>query len=110
MAGKHYTINKGVNRPISFKGLQAQYILYLGVGLVVLLLLFAISYVLGISFWLSGTACGFMGYLLFETVFKLNRKYGRYGLKKRLARHKLPMGIKVRDRGFVRKLKQKENG
>ncbi|GGF42631.1 DUF4133 domain-containing protein [Echinicola rosea] len=107
---KRFTLNKGVNRPISFKGLQAQYILYLGIGLVVLLLLFAMGYVLGISFWINGTACGFMGYLLIEGVFGLNRKYGEHGLKKRMAFRKVPMGIKVRDREFIRKQDRKKHG
>nr|WP_262712406.1 DUF4133 domain-containing protein [Arachidicoccus ginsenosidivorans] len=35
-----YEINKGVNRAIEFRGLKAQYIYYLAVGLAVLLLLF----------------------------------------------------------------------
>ncbi|WP_215222669.1 DUF4133 domain-containing protein [Echinicola shivajiensis] len=103
-------INKGVNRPISFKGLQAQYILYLGIGLLVLLLVFAIAYVLGISFWIAGIGCGFLAYLLAEGVAGMNKKYGEHGMKKRMAHRRVPMGLKVRDRGFVRKLKQKENG
>jgi hypothetical protein len=32
-----YQINKGVGKPIVFRGLKAQYIAYLAVGLVVLL-------------------------------------------------------------------------
>ncbi|QDH81192.1 DUF4133 domain-containing protein [Echinicola soli] len=107
---KRYTLNKGVNRPISFKGLQAQYILYLGIGLLVLLLLFATGYVLGISFWINGVACGFMGYLLVEGVFRMNRKYGEHGLKKRMAHRKVPKGIKVRDREFIRKQNGKKHG
>ena len=43
-----YQINKGINRSIEFKGLKAQYILYLGVGLVGLLIFFAIIYIIGI--------------------------------------------------------------
>ena len=35
-----YTINKGMNRPIVFKGLKAQYIWYLGGGIVLLFMLF----------------------------------------------------------------------
>lgn len=107
---KRYTVNKGVNRPISFKGLQAQYILYLGIGLVVLLLVFAMGYVLGLSFWTNGVACGFMGYLLVEGTFKMNRKYGRHGLKKRLVHRKVPLGIKVRDREFIRTLNPTRHG
>ena len=39
-----YQINKGINKPIEFKGLKAQYIGYLAVGLVILLIGFAIMY------------------------------------------------------------------
>ena len=44
-----YPINKGINRPIEFKGLKAQYIWYLGAGLLGLLILFAILYIAGIN-------------------------------------------------------------
>lgn len=110
MKPTYFTINKGVNRPISFKGLQAQYILYLGIGLMALLLLFAIGYVIGISFWVNGIGCGFLAYLLFETVGGMNRKYGEHGMKKRMAHRKVPMGLKVRDRGFTRRLYPERHG
>jgi len=110
MERKTYTINKGVNRPISFKGLQGQYILYLGIGLLLLLLLFAVSYVMGISFWISGITAAFLAYLLFETVFKLNRKYGQHGMMKHMAHKKVPIGIKVKDRSCVKGLKSKRHG
>jgi hypothetical protein len=42
-----YSINKGINKPIEFKGLKAQYIGYLGGGLGYLLVLFAILYLIG---------------------------------------------------------------
>ncbi|MBD0288989.1 MAG: DUF4133 domain-containing protein, partial [Flavisolibacter sp.] len=41
MATSVYQINKGINKPIEFKGFKAQYIWYLGGGLVALLILFA---------------------------------------------------------------------
>jgi hypothetical protein len=49
MANSIYKINKGINKSIEFKGLKAQYIWYLGGGLVVLLILFAIMYIIGIN-------------------------------------------------------------
>ena len=42
-----YNINKGINKSIEFKGLKAQYIWYMGCGLVALLILFAILYICG---------------------------------------------------------------
>jgi len=40
-----YQINKGVSKPIVFKGLKAQYIAYLAIGLVFLLVAFAVLYI-----------------------------------------------------------------
>ena len=53
MANSVYKINKGINKPVEFRGLKAQYIWYLGGGLVILLILFAILYVIGINTFLS---------------------------------------------------------
>ena len=44
-----YKINKGINKPIEFKGFKAQYIWYLGISLVILLVLFAVLYIVGIN-------------------------------------------------------------
>ena len=49
MSNSVYQINKGINKPIEFKGLKAQYIWYLGGGLVALLIVFAIIYICGIT-------------------------------------------------------------
>ena len=48
MSTSVYQINKGINKPIEFKGLKAQYIWYLGGGLIALLILFAVLYICGI--------------------------------------------------------------
>ena len=48
MGNSVYKINKGINNPIVFKGLKGQYIGYLAIGLLVLLVLFAILYVIGV--------------------------------------------------------------
>ena len=52
MASSVYQINKGINKPIEFKGLKAQYIWYLGGGLVALLILFAIIYIAGVNMFI----------------------------------------------------------
>ena len=49
MSNSVYQINKGINKPIKFKGLKAQHIWYLGGGLVALLILFAIIYIIGVN-------------------------------------------------------------
>ena len=47
MKASVYQINKGINRPLEFRGLKAQYIWYLCGGCLALLILFAVIYVTG---------------------------------------------------------------
>src|SRR3569833_1789424 len=78
-----YPINKGINRPIEFKGLKAQYIGYLGGGLVIILVLFAILYLIGMAIYLCLLIIGGMGSLLFYKVLGLSHRYGQHGLIKK---------------------------
>jgi hypothetical protein len=93
-----YTINKGINKPIEFKGLKAQYIGYLGGGLVALLVLFAILYLIGLAVYCCILVIVGLGSLLFFKVFALSHKYGQHGLMKRRARRYLPSYLKFRSR------------
>ena len=49
MSNSVYAVNKGINKSIEFKGLKAQYIWYLGGGIITLLILFAIMYIIGLN-------------------------------------------------------------
>jgi hypothetical protein len=93
-----YTINKGINKPIEFKGLKAQYIGYLGAGLVALLILFAILYLLGTPVLGCLMVVAGLCSLLFYKVFGLSHKYGQHGLMKRNARRYLPTYLKFKSR------------
>ena len=93
-----YQINKGINKPIEFKGLKAQYIGYLGGGLVLLLILFAILYLIGVAVYCCVLAVSGLGSLLFQQVFSLSHKYGQHGLMKRHARRYLPTYLKFKSR------------
>jgi hypothetical protein len=95
-----YHINKGINKPIEFKGLQAQYIAYLAVGLVGLLLTFAIGYLLGVSLYVCLALVSGGGGLLFVQVFRLNHRYGQYGLMKKRAKKYIPQYIRCSSRKF----------
>jgi hypothetical protein len=103
MASSIYSINKGVNKSIEFKGLKAQYIWYLGAGLIGLLVLFAILYIAGANTYLCLVIILGCGTFLFTTVYRLNNKYGQYGMMKKAARRMVPTLIKVNSRKqFIR--------
>lgn len=93
-----YQINKGINRPIEFKGLKSQYIGYLGGGLVALLVLFAVLYLTGMAIYLCILLIAALGSGLFYKVFELSHRYGEHGLMKRNARRYLPDHLKFRSR------------
>ena len=89
-----YEINKGVNRSIEFKGIRAQYIIYLGMGLVLLLLLFAILYIAGCNTYLCLGIILPAGAGLILGVSALSKRYGKHGLLKKVAKNNLPTCVK----------------
>lgn len=98
MSTSVYTINKGINKPIEFKGFKAQYIWYLGGGLLVLLILFAALYICGVHPFICLAIILICGSGLFIYVGRLSNKYGEYGLMKKMAKKGVPGVIKSRSR------------
>ena len=90
MSNSVYQINKGINKPIEFKGLKAQYIWYLGGGLVILLVLFAILYIIGVNTFFCVGIIVILGTGLFMHVYTLSDKYGEHGMMKKVAKHGIP--------------------
>jgi hypothetical protein len=101
-----YQINKGINKPIEFKGLKAQYIGYLAGGLVALLILFAVMYIAGLPVYVCLAVVSALGSGLFYQVFKYSHTYGQYGLMKRTARRYLPGYLKFNSRKIFTRLKK----
>jgi Domain of unknown function (DUF4133) len=93
-----YQINKGINKPIEFKGLKAQYIWYLGGGLICLLILFAVMYIIGINTFICLGLILIFGTLFFMKIYKLSHRYGEFGMMKMLAKKSIPLCIKSRSR------------
>lgn len=100
-----YTINKGVNKSLEFKGIKAQYIIYLAIGLVALLILFAIMYIMNIPVFISLPIIAIGGFLLFTKVTQYSHKYGQHGLMKNTAHKKLPHAILCHTRKVFLSLK-----
>lgn len=93
-----YTINKGINKPIEFKGFKAQYIWYLGGGFVALLVLFAVLYICGINTFICLGLILLLGLGWFLFFSRLSHKYGEHGLMKKIAHKRVPHILKTYSR------------
>jgi hypothetical protein len=104
MSASVYTINKGINKPIEFRGLKAQYIWYLGGGLLVLLVLFAILYICGVNTYVLLFIILGLGAGLFMYVYRLSHRYGEHGMMKKVAKRSIPKRLKANSRKlFIKK-------
>jgi hypothetical protein len=104
MANSIYQINKGINKPIEFKGLKAQYIWYLGIGILGLLIVYASLYVTGVNQYLAIAITGALGAGMVSKVYGLSNKYGEHGMMKVLAKRSVPKVVKSNSRNVFRQL------
>lgn len=100
-----YSINKGIGKQVEFKGLRAQYLFIFAGGLLGVFLLFVIMYLSGISPMICiGFGISLATGLVWAT-FRMNRKYGAYGLMKAAAARSHPRRI-IHRRRIERLLRQ----
>lgn len=85
-----YPINKGINKPIEFKGIKAQYLVYMAAGFVALMMLFAVLFVLGLPIYICIGLVAILGSVLFSYVNRYSHKYGQYGLLKEAGYRQIP--------------------
>lgn len=77
-----YPINRGIGKPVEFKGLKSQYLFIFAGGLLSVFVIFVIMYMVGISQWFCiGFGVVTASILVWQT-FAMNAKYGEYGLMK----------------------------
>lgn len=110
MANSVYKINKGINRSIEFKGLKAQYIWYLGGGVILLMILFAILYIIGIPSIICIGIIATAGSFLVVKIYSMSKKYGEHGMMKAIARKGVPDVVKVKDRKVFSNPKNNNDG
>ena len=91
---EQYWIYKALGRQVVFKGLAGAFIWWMGIAFVLLLLLFAILYLLGIALWICLVIAigGGSGCLFF--ISRLSKKYGENGWMKTRSYKQLPKKIK----------------
>lgn len=107
MANSIYHINKGINKSIEFKGLRAQYIWYLAIGILVLLILFGGMYALGIPSFICIGLILIAGTFLVMKIYAMSAKYGEHGLTKEMAKRSIPKVVRCNSRRIFIKLKTK---
>ena len=98
MSNNVYQINKGINQSIEFKGLKAQYIWYLGGGIIILMIVFSILYIVGLPSFICVGIIGISGGLLVMKIYSMSHKYGEYGLMKALSKKQLPKAVRTYSR------------
>ena len=98
MANSVYKVNRGINQSIEFKGLKAQYIWYLGGGIVALMIIFAAMYIVGMPSFISVGLILIAGTILVIKVYAMSNKYGEHGMMKAFASKQVPKVIKFRNR------------
>ena len=102
-----YPINKGIGRPVEFKGLKAQYLFIFAGGLLALFILFVILYMVGIGQWICiGFGAASSSILVWQT-FALNARYGEHGLMKLGAARNHPRYL-INRRRIIRLFKNKQ--
>ncbi|MBW7892662.1 MAG: DUF4133 domain-containing protein [Chitinophagaceae bacterium] len=98
MANSVYHINKGINKSIEFRGLKAQYIWYLGGGVIFLLIVFAAMYISGIPSLVCIAVVALAGMALVIKIYSLSNKYGEHGMMKAIARRSIPQRVTCHSR------------
>jgi hypothetical protein len=99
-----YQINKGINKSIELRGLKAQYIWYFGGMVIILMIVFAILYILGAGAIIAIGVIGTGGVLMSMRIFEMSRKYGEHGMMKSLAKRQVPRVLKSYSRRIFQHL------
>lgn len=107
MSGSVYTINKGINKSIEFRGLRAQYIWYFAVLVIVLMIVFAVLYIAGAGIVICMGSTGTLGALGGIRTFRLSHRYGEHGMMKSIARRQVPKVLRSYSRRIFQNLERK---
>ena len=96
-----YPINKGIGRSPEFKGLKSQYLFIFAGGLRALFVVFVIMYMAGMDQWTCIGVGVISAAVLVRATFRMNTKYGEWGLMKLRALRRHPRYI-INRRKFLR--------
>ena len=88
-----YPVNRGIGKPVEFKGLKSQYLFIFCGGLLAVFVVFIILFMAGVNQWLCIGFIVSASLLLVWQTFRLNARYGTHGLMKAAARKRHPRFI-----------------
>lgn len=80
-----FEIHKSVDAPVEFKGLRSQYLFICAGGLIGAFLIVVVLYMCGVGQFLCLGVGGALAAGVVMLTYRLNEKYGTYGLMKALA-------------------------
>ena len=93
-----YPIQRAIDRPLVFKGFQAQYIVYAALSLIADLLLFVLLYLAHVPPWICMILVFGLGIAALSMAAHLSRRFGRSGLMKHFASKYIPRLIRCNSR------------
>ena len=85
-----YPVNRGIGKPVEFKGLKSQYLFIFCGGLLAVFVVFIVLFMTGVNQWLCIGFIVSASLLLVWQTFRLNARYGTHGLMKAAARKRHP--------------------
>ena len=105
-----YDLNRGINKPVEFKGLVGSNIYFLAAGIGLVFALFVTCYLVGLPLLATVLVTFVAGGGMWAGVFALNRKYGEHGLMKASARRSSPKYITNRHSRLFQHLNEDRTG
>lgn len=105
-----YRIHKGPGQDMEFKGLKAQFLVYMGGLMLGVIVLFLILNAMELPALVSGFISVGLLTFLGSRIYTLNREMGKDGMMKKAAFSRLPFAIRFRDRGPILSLRKRKRG
>ena len=102
-----YLVNRGIGRSAEFQGLKSQYLFIFAGGLLAVFVIVVVMFMAGVNqlicILFGVKAAGF----LVLSVFRMNKRYGEYGLMKTQAKRNHPRYV-INRRNFPKLFIQKK--
>jgi hypothetical protein len=102
-----YTIHQAINRPVTFRGLKGQYIIFAAVGLIGDLFLFILLYCCRIPALICVGTAVMAGAITLYSCTQLSARYGQHGLLKKRASRRIPPYLRCHSRKIFTNLNKK---